>query len=163
MNSQKAETLAWAVKNKVTHMFEKLWIAFYIIFYLIAARLTTLKKMTPYLGQQTSVLTETMPRIYSEKQHRILGYLQFAVPRMARYFPWECLCLPQAYACAKILQHYVVPYTFCIGASFLHENEKTFSVHAWVENQGKTIVGGQESRKIFSILPVFYIWNERKI
>ena len=67
----------------------------------------------------------------------------WAVEAVARYIP-GATCLTQALAAQFLLQRYDVAATLCIGVARSHAGD--FRAHAWLEREGRIILGGEQSR-----------------
>lgn len=74
-------------------------------------------------------------RIYSEQE---LGNVTWAVRTAAHILPFRLLCLPQALAVKYLLRH-VPDLPLHIGVQ--HGPDKHFQAHAWVEKDGRPIIG----------------------
>lgn len=64
------------------------------------------------------------------------------VPAVARRLPWKCSCLIQAVAGKRVLRHYGVDSTLCLGVRPGEASEAELRAHAWLR-VGPDIVLGE--------------------
>lgn len=76
----------------------------------------------------------------------------WAVSVAARYLPGTSTCLAQALAAKVLLGRRGLPGQLRIGVE--RSAEGKFQAHAWVESQGRIVIGGEESRQ-YTPLPAF--------
>jgi len=70
------------------------------------------------------------------------GRIGWAIAVAARYFP-GCKCLEQAMAGRKVLAHYGMASAIHIGVA--KDSRKWLTAHAWVEVEGQTVIGGDNT------------------
>ncbi len=68
--------------------------------------------------------------------------IAWALTVASRYVPGAGSCLVQALAAQVLLERQGHPASLHIGVAKAEENQ--FEAHAWVESQGKVVVGGEE-------------------
>lgn len=144
--------------EKFIHLMEKLCIALLIMAYLTAGKLIKISYPNKPSAQIKGSEEAEEACIYSPSQKRVLWLLSRGIPRIADKLPFHCNCVIRAYACAKILQIYKIPYTFCVGADY-RGDAGTQGAHAWVECQKRVIVGGSDCRTIYWVFPFSYVWG----
>ena len=74
-----------------------------------------------------------------------LGAIVGSVEASGRRVP-RASCLTQAVAAQLLLHHYGYGSTLCVGVA--KEANDAFRAHAWVEYEGRIIVGGEDSRRL---------------
>src|SRR5262249_17811718 len=74
----------------------------------------------------------------------------WAVTVASRYIPGAKNCLRQALVTQALLGQYGYPSSLCIGVA--RDITGCLQAHAWVENRGKVVIGGLESRSRFALL-----------
>jgi hypothetical protein len=79
----------------------------------------------------------------------VLSKIVWAVSVLGSRLPGSCLT--QALATQLLLGRWGRPTTLRIGVAL--DEEGAFMAHAWLENDGKIIIGGAQSRSRFSLLP----------
>lgn len=79
----------------------------------------------------------------------MLSKIVWAVSVLGNRLPGSCLT--QALATQLMLGRRGRPTTLRIGVALTEEG--SFMAHAWLETEGKIIIGGSESRSRFSLLP----------
>jgi hypothetical protein len=80
--------------------------------------------------------------------------LVWAVETASRFVP-RATCLTQALAAQIVLQRHGYSATFCLGVPAIPV--RPFRAHAWLELDGRIILGGEESRRLArlsSLMPV---------
>jgi hypothetical protein len=71
----------------------------------------------------------------------LIDRVAFAVPRMAARVPWHATCLVQALAAQRWLGRSGIQSKIVLGARTLAED--ALDAHAWLEVDGRVIVGGE--------------------
>lgn len=79
-------------------------------------------------------------------------HLIWTVEAMGRLVLRDRACLTQALVGQLLLQRRGYPAHLCIGVA--QDDQGVFHAHAWVESQGKVIIGGQDSPRYFAPLPM---------
>ena len=74
----------------------------------------------------------------------------WAVTVASRFVP-AATCLAQAMATEVLLSHCGHPASLRIGVARSEEGQ--FQAHAWVECQGRTVIGGSEDHTRYTLLP----------
>jgi len=77
--------------------------------------------------------------LLSRPKPQTTGRIAWAVAVAARYIP-ACKCLVQAIAGRNLLASYGFPADIHIGVA--KDSKNWLSAHAWVEVEGKTVIGG---------------------
>jgi hypothetical protein len=77
--------------------------------------------------------------------------IAWAVAAVSRFWP-RATCLPQALAAQVLLERNGVPSRFRIGVA--QSDDKGFEAHAWVESQGKVVIGGSALDRYTPLLAV---------
>ena len=73
--------------------------------------------------------------------HNCSDRIAWAVRTASRYVP-KATCLVQALAAQVLLRREGYPASFCLG--IVRSKEGNVQAHAWVESEGKVIIGGSE-------------------
>ena len=75
--------------------------------------------------------------------------IAWAVRAAGRHVP-KATCLVQALAAQVLLRREGYPASFCIGVA--RSEEEKVQAHAWVESEGKVVVGGSELERYTRLL-----------
>ena len=89
------------------------------------------------------------PRTASHIDDAVLSKIVWAMSVLGSRLPGSCLT--QALATQLMFGRRGRATTLRIGVALTEEGE--FRAHAWLETEGKIIIGGSESRNRFSLLP----------
>lgn len=84
------------------------------------------------------------PRSMSDPEHHHLGWIAYALPRVARVAPFRSDCLVQALAGQKWLSESGIASTIVIGAEL--PEGKPFASHAWLKSGETVVTGGEVDR-----------------
>ncbi len=91
----------------------------------------------------------------SSNSHRLyapsLTQIARAVEVASRYTPGGAKCLAQALTGQVLLKRWRHPHQLCIGVA--KSPEGTFEAHAWIEVEGKVIIGRIKNLGYFTPLP----------
>jgi hypothetical protein len=92
----------------------------------------TLRRLLTRVGAVSAVSR----RVEQPASDRIV----WAVATASRCVPGARTCLPQALAAQVMLQQWGYPVRLRIGVT--RDEEGSFQAHAWVESQGRVVIGG---------------------
>jgi hypothetical protein len=102
----------------------------------------TLRQLLGFFTPTTAAFTETD----CASMHRV----SYAVKTMSRYIPGAS-CLTQALAAHMLLARIGQPAALRIGVARSQEGQ--FQAHAWVEIQGRIVVGKLPDMRRYAVLP----------
>lgn len=77
-------------------------------------------------------------------QRRLLGWIAYVVPRIARIAPWRSDCLVQALAAHRWLAAHRIGSEIVIGVD--HPQGGPFGAHAWLKCGEMMVTGGEVDR-----------------
>ncbi len=98
------------------------------------------------LARITSVSTELQA-----SDQAFVGKVVWAVEGASRYMPGGVKCLARALATQVLLGRSGHPTQLCIGVA--KDKQGNLEAHAWVESQGRIIIGGLRDMTRFTPLP----------
>lgn len=139
-----------------------------------AERVRRLRRLTP--GAWTALLAATalLPAVHALQQRRPFAHwrasveqprgarsrnprppsvaqLQWAVEQAREHLPGEYKCLPAAYTMHLLMQHY--GYASRVRVGVAHDEQGHVEAHAWVEFEGRIVIGKLEDMARFQPLP----------
>jgi hypothetical protein len=68
----------------------------------------------------------------------------------ARKLPWPATCLRQALLCRALLARYGIESELRVGVEM--SPSEGFAAHAWVEHEGRVIIGGERARERYQVM-----------
>ena len=86
----------------------------------------------------------TSPRVSSET-------IAWAVNVASDYVPGTDTCLPQALTAQCLLARHGHPAELCFGVA--RDEQDSFKAHAWVESDGKVVIGARELERFTPMEP----------
>lgn len=102
----------------------------------------TLRELLARITPTTSELEKT--------QQASVSRVVWAVNVVSRFMPGEVKCLARALATQALLRKYGYQAQLCIGVAKSEEGK--LEAHAWIENQGRVVVGGLKDLARFTPL-----------
>lgn len=99
------------------------------------------------LQSRIKIKPRSKPRDWREVDEQVADAVQVA----SRYIPGPVTCLPRALAAATLLKRLGSPAHLRIGVARGESGE--FQAHAWVENEGRVIIGVLEDLNRYSPFP----------
>lgn len=93
-------------------------------------------------------------------QVRLAARIGAACALVARYTPWQSLCLVQAVMAKTLLDHYRIPYALYLGVSKPGARAGTqgevpgLKAHAWVA-VGPRVIAGRDGHRAFTVVSTF--------
>ncbi len=91
-------------------------------------------------------------------QREVVALVARAIPRAARFTPWESVCLPQALAAYKMLDRRGISGLFYLGLRKDEGGSEPLEAHAWSQ-AGDVIVSGESGCESFTVVSVF-TWGQ---
>ena len=90
----------------------------------------------------------SLPPDLTERQHKRLAELAWAVRAAVRRIPWHCPCLVKALAVQRLLQRAGIPGLLVIGvrSDKPSEGDVSFAAHAWVQCGSLVLETGDDHR-----------------
>lgn len=104
------------------------------------------RHLSRYLGQPK---VETP---HSATDHTIPMQISHALQRVSRHVPWECKCLAQAMAGARMLKRRNIASTLYLGIA--KKTHAELSAHAWLRS-GDYYLTGAENREDYTVILTF--------
>jgi len=92
--------------------------------------------------------TFELPPDLTERQHKRLAELSWAVRAAVQRLPWHSSCLLKALAAQRLLQRAGIPGLLIIGvrSGQLPEGEASFDAHAWIQSGSLVLETGDDHR-----------------
>jgi hypothetical protein len=116
-----------------------LQLIFWLFFIRMLMVFSSFNTITSHIGTRQFKPSINRQQIKAKKE--VCVFLRKSVRRVAFILPFKCKCLSQAYAVARILQRYKLPYTVYFGVA--KDEKKHFKAHAWLKVGGRAIAGGK--------------------
>lgn len=101
------------------------------------------------LGRLLEKITPKTTKLHEASGN--INYIVWAVAVASRYIP-GARCLAQALATQLLLSWHGCQTRLCIGVA--KDKEGKLTAHAWVENQGKIVMGALENLSTYTPLPL---------
>lgn len=93
----------------------------------------------PFERWRTQLESESIPGQQSLPEIRQVGELVWAINGVSSRFPESLNCLPRALATRWMMQRRQWPNTLQLGVA--RDVNGKFEAHAWIEHQGKIVIG----------------------
>lgn len=128
-----------------------LWLLFKTFTLLALIRLGLWRLSFARLRKVVAFLSQT--KIFSSKDDSVsIDKLVWAVNRSTHYMPGNAKCLARALTTEILMNQYGYDPKLCIGVA--KEPEGELKAHAWIESQGKVIMGQLKELSMFKALPL---------
>jgi transglutaminase superfamily protein len=91
-------------------------------------------------------------------QPEFVDSVVWSVTAASRYVPFTSNCLTKALAAELLLKRLGQPAVLCLGVAL--GKQKDLKAHAWIEVEGRIVIGGAEARSLFVPLPALKEFRE---
>ncbi|MEH2349203.1 MAG: lasso peptide biosynthesis B2 protein [Nostoc sp.] len=135
---------------KLDYQIKQLLITTFIVLTLVRLSLWLLSFKT--LQQLLSSISNAKPKC-QEKDHISIDKIIWAVEVSCYYMPGGAKCLARALTCQVFMSRHGYTSNLCIGVAKGEAGE--LKAHAWLENQGKVVIGDVANLSNFSQLASF--------
>lgn len=108
--------------------------------------LSSFRKVSDWLARRAGIVSGKGNRSKQEAEDRLV----WAVSKASRVIPTDKPCLSQAMALKYLLAREGADSELVIGVA--KEDDQSIKAHAWVERDGRILIGGGSSRKRYTRL-----------